>query len=175
MQRWDSFADEVAANRRGVADAAREAAGPWLAGLRAWDLFGTFTYDPEKVARGQHTTAAAVVSSWKAQRDARRFIRDGSVALGRPLPAVMAVEPHKSGSMHMHGLFDVGGLAVGDVQRLWAQWFDRHGYIELERPRSHDDVAAYCGKYLAKEFGELVLSRELLQRNMKLQRGVLRV
>lgn len=74
----------------------------------------------------------------------------------------------------MHGVFDVGGLAPGDVYRLWAPWFDRHGFIKLEQPRSQMDVSAYCGKYLAKELGELVFSRELLQYGAKLVKGVMR-
>jgi len=158
-----------------VRDAAREQMGPWISSLREWDLFGTLTYDPAKIADADTSNhRAATVSVWKAQRDGRRFISEASKRLGRPVPAVLACEPHKSGSYHMHGVFDVGGLSPGDVMRMWAPWFSRHGFIKLEAPRSQADVSAYCGKYLAKELGELVFSRELLQLGAKVVRGVMR-
>jgi hypothetical protein len=51
--------------------------------------------------------------------------------------------------------------APQDVRTMWQIWFDAHGYIRLERPRSPEDVSAYCGKYLAKDFSEMVFSRDL--------------
>jgi len=44
---------------------------------------------------------------------------------------------------------------------MWSIWYGDHGYIRLERPRSREDVSAYCGKYLAKDFSEMVFSRDL--------------
>jgi hypothetical protein len=193
---WTTWAAEKEQSARELEERVRTATGPWIAGLRKWDLFGTLTFDSAKMMRGplgaqrgsgrtprDPLTAAevpdgradvAMVTSWKAQRAARRFIRDGSIALGRPLPAVIALEPHKSGSMHGHALLDVGGLSMGDIKRLHPLWFDRHGYVRLEEPHSQEDVSGYCGKYMAKDLGELIFSRELLQSGWKLAKGVLR-
>lgn len=167
---WADWEAEQQASRRGLARTARAAAGPWIASLARWDLFGTFTYDPTRV-KGGAAGAEKRVTTWKAQRDARKFFRDGGRVLGRPLVGIMAVELHKSGSAHMHGLFDVGGVAMGDIERLWRPWFAANGFIRLEVPRSTEHVVNYCAKYLAKEWGELVISRELMQSRMKLGRG----
>jgi hypothetical protein len=44
---------------------------------------------------------------------------------------------------------------------MWSIWYGDHAYIRLERPRSREDVSAYCGKYMAKELSEMVFSRDL--------------
>lgn len=168
---WLSWSAEQEASRRSLVSSARDATGAFVASLRPWQLFATLTYDPEKVARGQHLSAdrAAHVSPWKAQRDARLFLRNSSLKLGRPVVGVVGIEPHKSGSMHMHGVLDLGALGVqrGDIKALHSQWFARNGFIRLEVPRSLEDVAGYCGKYLCKQLGEMVLSRELVQQRMR--------
>jgi hypothetical protein len=89
------------------------------------------------------------------------FLGKASKALQRPLPAVLAVEAHLDGSAHLHGLFDVSGLGPGDIKVLWSIWYKEHGYMRLEPPRSDYDVSAYCGKYMAKDFSEMVFSRDL--------------
>ncbi len=173
---WESWTDEQEGSRRQLEGRVRESVGEWVSGLREWDLFVTLTYDSTKVVRGstRGVGPVALVGAWKAQRDVRRFVHDASVALGRPLPAVVALEPHKTGGMHGHGLLDVGGLSLGDIKRLHPLWFERNGYVKLEVPRSQFDVSQYCGKYMAKSLGDLVFSRELQQAGMKLAKGVLR-
>ena len=149
--------------RRELMTGAGRAAGEWLSTLREWDLFGTLTYDVRRF-HGGHERVYGVdvppnVSLWKALRDVERWVDEGARALGfRPIAVVAAAEPHKSGSYHLHVLADVGGLRQGVVGILGQLWYERHGYCRLEAPRSAGDVAGYCGKYLAKDAGELWFS-----------------
>lgn len=79
------------------------------------------------------------------------------------MAGVIAVEGHMDGSAHVHGLLGLRALQDGDVRLLSERWFTPHGYVKLDRPRSSEDVAAYCGKYLCKDMGELVFSRDLVR------------
>jgi len=173
LDRWLNEKEEREGNRRLLRRGAREAAGPFIAGLRLWDLFSTQTYDRRRYQEERILGAMVVpkISTFVALRHGRLFLAKASKALQRPLPAVLAVEAHKDGSAHLHGLFDVSGLGPGDIRVLWSIWYKEHGYIRLEEPRSHYDVSAYCGKYMAKDFSEMVFSRDLNAPLVK--RGVL--
>ena len=167
VDRYSRAADESWSDRRALAAAARDATGPFIAGLCEWDYFATATYDPRKV-RGSRETILGVevapkVSPWKSRRDSERYLTNVERALRRPVAGVFVCEPHKSGVYHVHGLLGLGGASDEDFRVLQRSWYGPHGHIRLERPRSKADVAEYCGKYLAKDFGELVLSRSLVR------------
>jgi hypothetical protein len=87
-----------------------------------------------------------------AKRKVKTWVRAGQELLGRPVAAVVAMEHHKSGWPHFHGLLGVdGGLRGREIEALGRLWFDRNGYNRIEIPRSVGDVAAYAAKYLTKD------------------------
>lgn len=79
----------------------------------------------------------------------------------RPM-CVLAIEPHKSGALHAHGLVrspDWFPLTIAGGNRAW---YGLHqSGLKIERPKSQGHVARYCGKYVVKG-GEIILSENLV-------------
>lgn len=150
---------------------AREEMAEFVAGLREWDLFATFTYD--------QATFDAVPSLRFAERDVGRYVEEAEVWLKRPVTALCAVETHLSGFPHAHGLLDIGGLTTWEISALSDCWrsLPWRGFIRLERPRSPGDVAGYCAKYFVGASGKpeapLVASKGLLQGVLPVRHEVL--
>jgi hypothetical protein len=111
-----------------------------------------------------------LVGPQKAMRDLGRYFVDASRALRRPVDGVMAIERHKSGSSHAHGLLRLGGgLQSGDIAVLSRVWFEEHGFVRLEVPRALEQVAGYCAKYMCKDLADMVISAGLV-RALRLER-----
>ncbi len=150
-----------------------DAWGQWVAKLRPWDLCATLTFDPKVrtvTPPGAQRAAGSGKLRWPlrvtdagatlgapmagdiAKRKVKTWVRAGQELLGRPVAAVVAMEHHKSGWPHFHGLLGVdGGLRGREIEALGRLWFDRNGYNRIEIPRSVGDVAAYAAKYLTKD------------------------
>jgi len=114
----------------------------FAAGLRPWDLFATFTYDQKEFE--------AVPSLRFAERDLGRYLGEAGQWVKRPVLGLLAVETHRSGFPHAHGLLQVGGLRSGwEISALSECWRSLRwrGFLRLERPRSLEDTAGYCAKY----------------------------
>jgi len=178
---WSNYLDwesEQVSSQRSTEQAARQAWGKWLPTLADWDLFATLTYDPARHPLGGWPSQETIrkPSDNASKRHVERWLEDSAKALGRPLQAVCVLEHHVSGWPHWHGLLALGGLAGGDVKRLWSNWFEQHGYIRLEVPRDkapgdRDEVALkgaieprgrlrvaeYCAKYIVKADGLAVI------------------
>lgn len=152
--------------------AARQAMGGWLAELAPWTLFPTFTYDVRRLP-GASTASPGNVSRWKAMRDLEQFLKEAYGALRRPVDGIIALETHENGSYHAHGLLaPARGLQEGDIATVGQVWFRRHGYfkcVRIEGPKTAEEKAVYCSKYMSKDAGDLVLSRGLV-RHLKLER-----
>ena len=171
-----NYEDEKSARELRAAE--KEAMGPWVAGLRPWQYFVTFTYDPVKVLAGrgvlsQRGTAtlsndstavgAVAVGVQKIRRDVERFVAESARNEGRCLDLAAGFEPHESGSLHVHGLAYFRGAASGhEIRSLHGSWFKRNGYIITEPVRSEEAVAKYCAKYCTKSAGEIFFSRRLV-------------
>lgn len=164
--RKEGHAGYMAQQVRDMEWAYRQAMAGWIRESMRWDYFVTITFDPwamggDLAAPRSDTALPPAVSRWNAQRRFESFLQRAPRALGRPADGVVALELHKSGQPHGHGLLSVsGGPLRGDVVLLGRDWRGRpgNGYIRIERPRSEGDVAGYCAKYMAKEDGELVFS-----------------
>jgi hypothetical protein len=137
-------------------------------------LFATFTFDPlamggmseEALKEARRQLAVPAVSTWCARRRFQYFLDHASEAVGRLVMGVIAVEEHRSGQPHGHGLLGIeGGLVYPDVQNLSFLWRGRrprgNGFIKLEEPRSEEDVTNYCAKYMAKDASEMVFAHGL--------------
>jgi hypothetical protein len=159
---------------------ARKAVGPWLAELMPWSLFPTFTYDlrrltarprmlpPGRPGRVTRPSAPGNVSAAKARRDAEAFFRTASQALRRQIDGVIALEVHKSGSHHMHGLLAARSpLTDEDAETIYRHWHEAHGYMKVVRIEGAKEAlacAVYCAKYMTKSVGELVFSPGMAKR-----------
>jgi len=145
----------------------REAMGPWVAGLRSWQWFVTFTYDPVKVVRGRRlmnvpTDTPVRVGLQKLRRDMERFVGEVALAEKRCFDLAAGFEPHESGSLHAHGLaFLRGGATGNEIRSMHGSWFERHGFLKVEPVTSLEAVAVYVAKYCTKTAGEMFFSRRL--------------
>jgi len=159
--------------RMGLRERSREELGAFVGELVETSLFMTLTFDPWQmggglpVAEGREQLAVPAVSRWTAMRRFRYFLEHAEQAVGRRTAGVIALEPHESGQPHGHGLMGIEGGLVGDemasLGRLW-RGYRGNGWIRLEAPRSREDVAGYCAKYMAKDASELVFSSGLRAR-----------
>lgn len=122
-----------------------QAWGRWVAEMGEWHVFGALTYDQRR--------RATVPGADVAKAHVRRWIRESSRTVGRPVEAaVVALEYQRNGWPHFHPLLRLpGGLRPHDIAELGQSWYRHHGYARLERPRSAPDVCEYAAKYLAKD------------------------
>jgi len=189
----DDFEDEMRGARREQEEAATEAMADFFMELGPWDIFGGETFDQRRrrFQRIETRTAEPVCvggDRWvwghpvvydyihelprKVGVDGTReafqnFIRRGRKALGRGIEYAAAIESQKNGWPHLHPLLKVEeGLRGGDIAALGRIWWEEYGLNKLAAPRSQNDVAGYCAKYLVKDVacGELLLSPRLGQR-----------
>jgi len=176
--------------RREQEQAATEAMGELFMKLGPWDIFGGETFDqrrrrfqrietrtsePVCVGGDRWVWGHPVVYDYihelprKVSVDGTReafqnFIRRGRKALGRGIEYAAAIESQKNGWPHLHPLLKVEeGLRGGDIAALGRIWWEEYGLNKLAAPRSQNDVAGYCAKYLVKDLasGELLLSPRL--------------
>lgn len=186
----DEFKVEMRGARRELEQAATEAMGEFFMELGPWDIFGGETFDQRRrrFQRIETRTAEPVCvggDRWvwghpvvydyihelprKVGVDGTReafqnFIRRGRKALGRGIEYAAAIESQKNGWPHLHPLLKLeGGLRGGDIAALGRIWWEEYGLNKLAAPRSQNDVAGYCAKYLVKDVasGELLLSPRL--------------
>jgi hypothetical protein len=148
----------------------------WIEFLGRWDWhwFCTFTFDP-KHAR----TPQGLVHPEKTIKAYRFFVNSLDCSLfgknwkrhGEGVFSVLALEPHKSGIVHLHALMGaVVNLNEVAMRVEWKEWWFKHfGIARIEEPKDAGDVGGYCTKYVSKG-GELVLSDSL--RPMAVQRGL---
>jgi len=139
----------------------RQALGPWIAQLRNWDLYATFTYDPQRLTWWSQPELGEVAppSPEASRRHMLVYLELLSDELGREIGAFCALETTRRGWPHWHGLLAAGGLDKEEFASASSLWFDRRGYCKFERVDNQDTkkVAAYCGKYLTKEDGDVLL------------------
>jgi len=135
-------------------------------------LFATLTFDPSNIRLSgpmegkdrREVMEVPAVSTWCARRRFAYFLRHASKACRRPVVGVIAMDFHKLGNPHGHGVLGIeGGLVYPDIEALSLLWRDTrgNGFIRLEEPLSDQDVTKYCAKYMAKDAGDLVFSSGL--------------
>lgn len=145
--------------------AARAEMGPWVQRLRPWDVFFTATYSPKK--RGGAGTYARVSQS-KALADGRRLIGFARRLRGRRCEGVLVAEPHQDGSYHLHGLLEAPGVTNAELEAMAFYWSGSHGKVcRFDRPRSQEDAAAYCAKYVCKDASQMYFTRGLLRAQLR--------
>lgn len=150
-----------------------EAWAGFIATARPWDYAATLTFDPkrrEPVPPGPQRTGTKHRLQWPTRltedprvrlrvltRDVadalvRAWLRANERATGEPIAAVVAMEYHKNGAPHFHGLLGRnGGFSPAERAFLEETWNDLAGFCRIEEPRSVEDCAAYASKYLVKD------------------------
>jgi hypothetical protein len=126
----------------------------WLPRLAPWDLYVTLTYDPNRLE--VHDVAP---SHWASGRHVASWHRQAADTLGRPTYLAAALEHHRNGWPHWHGLLAAGSVTSADFAELSRLWFSRRGFAHFARIQAGTTaaVAEYCAKYLAKGGGAMAL------------------
>ncbi len=113
-----------------------EAWQKWLS-LREWDWFLTITFkQPRK----------DVILALNSVETALKSVYTHPTAF-------LGAEYHRSGDVHVHGLFKqcVACQLPDDTLRLWSTLFHRLGRSEVVPPRQKADVIKYTTKYCTKD------------------------
>jgi len=127
--------------------------GEWLSGLRPWEWFATLTFKPPQEGIYDRRGIAYV-------RRAVQEFQGQALAGCRPVPVfgemrwvdgVWAIEKHKNGSPHVHGLLAARGFQAGLGRRLdMVDWSWEHsGMARVEAVRDLG-AAFYVSKYIMK-------------------------
>ena len=114
----------------------QEAWGKWLS-LREWDWFLTITFKrPRK----------DVILALNAVENALKSVYSHPTAF-------LGAEYHRSGDVHVHGLFKLcRSCRLEDTTlHLWSALFNRLGRSEVVPPRHKADVIKYTTKYCTKD------------------------
>lgn len=107
----------------------------WLSKQR-WDYFFTGTFRENYSYHG-------------ARRATMRFFQhyDRKPEFG----AVFLESGHLYGKVHVHALLRYPDKALFHAASdLWFDWFNKFGRARVEVPRSQEDIAGYCSKYVTK-------------------------
>ncbi len=119
----------------------RQALREYITACWGWDTFITQTFSYE-MSRDQADVALARVQAFLAKRY-------------RLSHGFLGAELHRSGSVHLHGLF--GTASPIRRSALWEALHSRFGFARVVPARSHEAVAAYCTKYVTKSLAEWLL------------------
>ena len=137
-----------------------------LLSVHPWDLFCTFTYSDsvwstEKVARDfktMHYRASAEAAGRSKHNKAFKRLHK----LEQLPPYILAIEPHKSGTLHAHALIgstDPASVRANStltktlLQKTWKDNIRHAGFTSITSVRKTDSASAYMVKtsrYCAK-------------------------
>lgn len=117
----------------------------WLQSL-PWDYFVTIT------CRADRRDPLAFLRDIEAQEISERIRR-----------GFWAIEPHKRGEIHAHGIIAVyhhvistrysGDHDLASPYQFWANFFRSFGRSRVDCVRSRENVTGYCSKYVTKPGG----------------------
>lgn len=143
----------------------RRAAGDWIAGLTAWDLYATLTYDPARTGYVVNHSADLRLppSPWACHRHFARWADSCAFRTQSAVLAVGALEETKLGWPHFHVLISMGGCDSGAFRAVSEEWHKPHGFAKLARVGAPDapTVAAYIAKYFTKDTTDILVRGEL--------------
>lgn len=133
-----------------------------LSSCNEWDLFCTFTLDPNKYDRFKLD---------KFRDDFTHMIRDLRRKYNCEIRYLLIPEKHKNGAWHMHGF--IAGLPADELRKFeisenlpryiknklkegqivfeWKSYRRRFGFCDLEVIRDKDKASSYVTKYITKD------------------------
>lgn len=134
-----------------------------------FELFCTFTFDPQKVDSFKLPLCWSVMSRWLHHQ------RDNSRAKGVEFKYLIIPEQHKSGRWHFHALLSGYTSALKDtklktntLRPIYNITSFRSGFTTATPIDSVDRVSTYVSKYITKEFVKTFNQRRFFcSRNLK--------
>lgn len=135
--------------------------GSWLAGLRPWDIFGTYTFDPKKITLPGGPWEVIYLEGVKDI--ILRFHNFTARLLGRETAGIYVIEPHESEAPHIHFLSDCRGIEADEAEEMESAWVSRYGIASVEPVVDVEHAAAYVAKGLATFRSDMVITREIGQ------------
>lgn len=116
--------------------------------ISPWEYFVTLTFDPEKVDSFNYNEVVGVMGKWL----------DNIKHQNKNLKYVLVPELHKSGRVHIHGLFkncpnlklvDSGkrknGCKIYNIENY------KYGFTTISKIKNQEAVSVYMSKYMTKE------------------------
>lgn len=138
-----------------------------LAECNTWELFVTFTLNPQKYER--HDLKKFI-------KDLSHFIRNYKASKGTDIKYLLIPEQHQDGAWHMHGFLK--GLPIDHLTpfrksdripkkirtRLekgipvftWTTYVERFGFADIEVIENPEAVSKYITKYITEDLGRAV-------------------
>ena len=113
-----------------------------------WEYFVTLTFDPQKVDSYDYDRVVEAMGKWL----------DNMKHQNKNLKYVLVPELHKSGRIHIHGLFkecpnlklvDSGKYKNGSKIYNIANY--RYGFTTISKIKNQEAVSVYMSKYMTKE------------------------
>lgn len=118
-----------------------------------FELFVTFTFDPDKVDRFNFTACYSKINRWIIHQ------RDNSHSKGVDFKYLIIPEKHKSGAWHFHGLLSGYTGSLKDSKHLSSSGRKiynltsyRSGFTTACKIDDREVVANYVTKYITKDF-----------------------
>jgi hypothetical protein len=140
--------------------------GDFVSGLAEWDYFMTLTFDPQRCGE--------VRNLQQVRRAFFTWVSSVESYLRCRLLYVAAVEAHKSGRLHLHGVVKAArARKPADQYLAWLLWWQRYGRAQVGPFRDRAAACRYAAKYLAKDplEGGILLSRGLVSSSSRVGRA----
>lgn len=118
-----------------------------------FDLFCTFTFDPNKIDRFNYHACSSAMRRWFSHQ------RERSLKYGRELKYLVIPEQHKSGAYHFHALMSGysstlkdTGLKTYSMRPIYNITSFRLGFTTAVKIDEKAGVSTYITKYISKAF-----------------------
>lgn len=118
-----------------------------------FDLFCTFTFDPNKIDRFNYQACSSAMRRWFSHQ------RERSLKYGRELKYLVIPEQHKSGAWHFHALMSGysstlkdTGLKSYSLRPIYNITSFRLGFTTAVKIDEKAGVSSYITKYISKSF-----------------------
>lgn len=118
-----------------------------------FDLFCTFTFDPQKIDRFDYNKCSSAMRRWFSHQ------RERSLEHGRELKYLVIPEQHKNGAWHFHALMSGysstlkdTGLKTYSLRPIYNITSFRLGFTTAVKVDEKAGVSTYITKYISKSF-----------------------
>ncbi|MDD4152068.1 MAG: hypothetical protein PHR68_05620 [Candidatus Gracilibacteria bacterium] len=127
--------------------------------ITPWEYFVTFTFDKQKINRGDYNAISHVMRKW----------RDNVQHQNPNLKALIVPEPHDDGKIHFHGLIanapnlklkearniKTNRLIYKNGSKIYNISNFKYGFTECSQIKNQTAVSVYISKYMTKNLIDL--------------------
>lgn len=118
-----------------------------------FDLFCTFTFDPNKIDRYNFNQCSSAMRRWFSHQ------RERSLSFNKELKYLVIPEQHKDGAWHFHALLSgyTGslkdtGIKTNSLRPIYNMTSFRLGFTTAVKVDEKSGVSTYITKYISKSF-----------------------